>query len=102
MSHIIIGPAAGSAIRLWISAALIGHLMGFRRKIRSAGQLPSFGSIGDGLDNAMMKASGHLCRSNAATAMSGRPELSWPIATFDHIKIFHNGQRRQSATTTET
>jgi SOS-response transcriptional repressor LexA len=30
--------------------------MGFRRKIRSAGQLPSFGSIGDGLDNAMMKA----------------------------------------------
>jgi transposase InsO family protein len=37
----------------------------FTQKIRSAGLLPSFGTVGDGLDNAVMETlSGRRCRSN--------------------------------------
>jgi len=43
----------------------------FGDKIRPAGLMPSFGSVGDGLDNAIMEASGHPCRSNCSTARSG-------------------------------
>ncbi|SER50197.1 Integrase core domain-containing protein [Lentzea albida] len=36
----------------------------FGEKVRSAGLLPSSGSAGDGLGNAMMESSGHRCRSS--------------------------------------
>lgn len=48
----------------------------FGEKIRSAGLLPSFGTVGDGLDNAMMESFGPRCRSSCSTAASGRPASS--------------------------
>jgi transposase InsO family protein len=62
-----------------------------------AGLMPSFGSVGDGLDNAMIESFGPPCRSNCSTARSGRPGSSWASAIFEYIEIFHNRQRRHSA-----
>jgi transposase InsO family protein len=69
----------------------------FGDKIRAAGLMPSFGSVGDGLDNAMIESFGPPCRSNCSTARSGRPGSSWASAIFEYIEIFHNRQRRHSA-----
>ncbi|QVT81143.1 hypothetical protein ENKNEFLB_03551 [Nocardioides aquaticus] len=48
----------------------------FGEKIRSAGLMPSFGSVGDGLDNAMMEmllsaSSGHRCCFEESEQVSG-------------------------------
>ena len=69
----------------------------FGEKIRSAGLLPSFGTFGDGLDNAMMES---FCSSMQIELLNRRRwktrvELANPI--FEHIEIFRNRQRRHSA-----
>ncbi len=47
----------------------------FTNRIRQAGLMPSFGSVGDGLDNAIDEnPSGQVCKSNFLTESDGRPE----------------------------
>jgi hypothetical protein len=49
----------------------------FTNKIRTSGMMPSFGSVGDGLDNAMDKnRSGPRCRLRCSIARNGRPAWS--------------------------
>jgi transposase InsO family protein len=50
----------------------------FGDKVRSAGLVPTFGSVGGGLDNAMMNRFGPRRRSSCGTARSGRPESNSP------------------------
>jgi len=51
----------------------------FGNRIRAAGLMPSFGSVGDGLDNACESSrSGHPCRSSCSTVRAGTPESSSP------------------------
>lgn len=50
----------------------------FGEKTRSAGLLPSFGTVGDGLDNAMMESFCPRCRSSCSTDADGRPGSSSP------------------------
>ena len=46
-------------------------------RIKEAGLAPSFGSVGDGLDNAIDEnRSGQACKSNFLTASDGRLESS--------------------------
>jgi transposase InsO family protein len=63
---------------------------GFGEKIRSAGLLPSFGSIGDGLDNAMTES----FWSSMQIELLDRQKWKTPV---EYIEIFHNRQRRHSA-----
>ena len=68
----------------------------FTNRIREAGLLPSFGSVGDGLDNAMIESfwSSMQIELLDRKAWTTRTELA--NAMFDYIEIFHNRQRRHS------
>lgn len=50
----------------------------FGEKIRSAGLLPSFGSVGDGLDNAMMESFWSSMQIELLNRKGGRRESNWP------------------------
>lgn len=69
----------------------------FGVKIRSAGRLPSFGSIGDGLDNAMMDSFGSSVQIELLDRQKWKTRLELAYAIFDYIEIFHNRRRRHSA-----
>lgn len=66
-------------------------------KIRSAGLLPSFGSIGDGLDNAMMESFWSSMQIELLDRQKWKTRVELANAIFDYIEIFHNRQRRHSA-----
>jgi transposase InsO family protein len=69
----------------------------FGEKIRAAGLLPSFGSIGDGLDNAMMESFWSSMQIELLDRQKWRTRVELANAIFDYIEIFHNRQRRHSA-----
>lgn len=50
----------------------------FGEKIRSSGLLPSFGSVGDGLDNAMMESFWSSMQIELLDRQKWKPESSWP------------------------
>lgn len=66
-------------------------------KIRSAGLVPSFGSIGDGLDNAMMETFWSSMQIELLDRQKWKTRVELANAIFDYIEIFHNRQRRHSA-----
>ena len=68
----------------------------FTEKVRIAGLMPSFGSVGDALDNAMMESfwSSMLNELLDRKRWSTRIELS--NAMFDYIEVFYNRRRRHS------
>jgi putative transposase len=69
----------------------------FTNKIRQAGLMPSFGSVGDGLDNAIDEnRSGQACKSSYSTASEKKTRIELANAIFEYIEIFHNRQRRHS------
>ena len=69
----------------------------FGEKIRSAGLLPSFGSVGDGLDNAMMESFWSSMQIELLNRKKWKTRVELANAIFDYIEIFHNRQRRHSA-----
>ena len=69
----------------------------FGNKIRSAGLMPSFGSVGDGLDNAMMESFWSSMQIELLNRQRWKTRVELANAVFDYIEIFHNRQRRHSA-----
>ena len=68
----------------------------FSEKIRSAGLMPSFGTVGDGLDNAMIESFWSSMQIELLNRKKWRTRVELANAMFDYIEIFHNRQRRHS------
>ncbi len=58
--------------------------------------MPSFGSVGDGLDNAMMESFWSSMQIELLNRKKWRTRIELANAMFDYIEIFHNRQRRHS------
>ena len=69
----------------------------FGEKIRSAGLLPSFGTVGDGLDNAMMESFWSSMQIELLNRKKWKTRVELANAIFEYIEIFHNRRRRHSA-----
>jgi len=69
----------------------------FGERIRSAGLLPSFGTVGDGLDNAMMESFWSSMQIELLNRRKWKTRVELANAIFEYIEIFHNRQRRHSA-----
>lgn len=69
----------------------------FGNKIRSAGLMPSFGSVGDGLDNAMMESFWSSMQIELLNRKKWKTRIELSNAIFEYIEIFHNRQRRHSS-----
>lgn len=68
----------------------------FGEKIRSAGLLPSFGTVGDGLDNAMMESFWSSMQIELLNRRRWKTRVELANAIFEYIEIFHNRRRRHS------
>ncbi len=68
----------------------------FTNKVRSAGLMPSFGTIGDGLDNAMMESFWSSMQVELLNRKKWRTRLDLANEIFTYIEIFYNRQRRHS------
>ena len=68
----------------------------FTNKIRSSGLMPSFGTIGDCYDNAMMESFWSSMQIELLNRKKWRTRLDLANAIFDYIEIFYNRQRRHS------
>ena len=66
-------------------------------RIRGAGLLPSFGSVGDTFDNAMMQSFWSSMQIELLDRKRWRTRLELSNAMFDYIEVFYNRQRRQSS-----
>jgi transposase InsO family protein len=69
----------------------------FGDKIRSAGLMPSFGSVGDGLDNAMMESFWSSMQIELLNRKKWKTRVELANAIFEYIEIFYNRQRRHSS-----
>ena len=92
----VYGPASSGRVRkssTWASSSLAHHAdLG-----RYAGTLPSFGTVGDGLDNAMMESVWSSMQIELLNRKKWKTRVELANAIFDYIEIFHNRQRRHSA-----
>ena len=68
----------------------------FGEKVRSAGLMPSFGTVGDGLDNAMTGSFWSSMQTGLLNRKRWHTRVELANAIFDYIEIFHNRQRRHS------
>ncbi|HUW77691.1 MAG TPA: IS3 family transposase, partial [Candidatus Nanopelagicaceae bacterium] len=68
----------------------------FTNRIRQAGLMPSFGSVGDGLDNAMMESFWSSMQIELLNRKRWKTRIELANAIFEYIEIFHNRQRRHS------
>ncbi len=69
----------------------------FGDRVRTAGLLPSFGTVGDGLDNAMMESFWSSTQIELLNRRKWKTRVELANAIFEYIEIFHNRQRRHSA-----
>lgn len=69
----------------------------FGERIRTAGLLPSFGTVGDGLDNAMMESFWSSMQIELLNRRKWKTRVELANAIFEYVEIFHNRQRRHSA-----
>jgi transposase InsO family protein len=69
----------------------------FTQKIRSAGLLPSFGTVGDGLDNAMMESFWSTMQIELLNRRKWKTRIELANAIFEYIEVFYNRRRRHSA-----
>ena len=69
----------------------------FGEKIRSAGLLPSFGTVGDGYDNAMMESWWGSMQIEMVNPRRWKTPVEFSTAMFEYIEVFYNRQRRHSA-----
>lgn len=70
--------------------------LAFTNKMRSSGLMPSFGTIGDCHDNAMMESFWSSMQIKLLDRKNWRTRLDLANAIFDYIEIFYNQQRRHS------
>lgn len=66
----------------------------FTDRIRSAGLMPSFGSIDDRLDNAMMESFWSSMQIELLNRKRWKTRIDLANAIFEYIEIFHNRQQR--------
>ncbi len=69
----------------------------FTERTRAAGLLPSFGSVGDAFDNAMMESFWSSMQIELLDRKRWRTRLELTNAIFDYIEVFYNRQRRHSS-----
>lgn len=69
----------------------------FGEKIRSAGLLPSFVTVGDGYDNAMMESFWSSMQIELLNRRRWKTRVELSTAMFEYIEVFYNRQRRHSA-----
>ncbi len=69
----------------------------FTERIRAAGLLPSFGSVGDAFDNAMMESFWSSMQIELLDRKRWRTRLELTNAIFDYIEAFYNRRRRHSS-----
>lgn len=69
----------------------------FTERIRDAGLMPSFGSVGDAFDNAMMESFWSSMQIELLDRKRWKTRLELSNAMFDYIEIFYNRQRRHSS-----
>jgi transposase InsO family protein len=69
----------------------------FTQKIREAGLLPSFGTVGDGLDNAMMESFWSSMQIELLNRQKWRTRIELANAIFEYIEVFYNRRRRHSS-----
>jgi len=58
--------------------------------------MPSFGTVGDGLDNAMMESFWSSMQIELLDRKRWKTRVELSNAMFDYIEIFYNRQRRHS------
>jgi len=58
--------------------------------------MPSFGSVGDGLDNAMMESFWSTMQIELLNRQRWQTRVELANAMFDYIEIFYNRRRRHS------
>lgn len=68
----------------------------FTQKIRSAGLVPSFGTVGDGLDNAMIESFWSSMQIELLNRQKWRTRVELANAIFEYIEVFYNRRRRHS------
>ena len=59
--------------------------------------MPSFGSVGDAFDNAMMESFWSSMQNELLDRKEWKTRLELTNAMFDYIEIFYNRQRRHSS-----
>jgi len=69
----------------------------FTQRARASGLLPSMGSIGDCVDNALMESFWARVQVELLDRRRWRTRLELSTALFEYLEIFHNRQRRHSA-----
>lgn len=69
----------------------------FTERIRAAGLMPSFGSVGDAFDNAMMESFWSSMQNELFNRKKWKTRLELTNAMFDYIEVFYNRQRRHSS-----
>lgn len=69
----------------------------FGERIRTAGLLPSFGTVGDGPDNVMMESFWSSIQIELLIRRRWETRVELASAIFEYIEIFHNCQCRHSA-----
>jgi len=68
----------------------------FTDRIRTAGLIPAFGTVGDGLNNAMIESFWSSMEIELLDRKQWKTKAEFSNAIFDYIKIFYNRQRRHS------
>ena len=69
---------------------------GYLQPLHSAGLMPSFGSVGDALDDAMMESFWSSMRNELLDRKRLTPRIELSNAMFDYIAVFYNRRRRHS------
>ncbi len=87
-------PAAGGIVHADHGSQLTSWVFG--EKIRSAGLLPSFGTVGDGLDNAMIESLWSSMQIELLDRRKWKTRLELANAIFDYTEIFYNRRRHHS------
>jgi transposase InsO family protein len=68
----------------------------FTDKVRQAGLMPSFGSVGDVFDNAMMESFWSTLQIELLDRQRWKTRLELSNAIFEYIEVFYNRRRRHS------
>jgi transposase InsO family protein len=72
------------------------HGVQFTDKVRRAGLMPSFGSIGDAFDNAMMESFWSTMQIELLDRKRWKTRVELSNAIFEFIEVFYNRRRRHS------
>jgi putative transposase len=68
----------------------------FTDKVRRAGLMPSFGSVGDAFDNAMMESFWSTMQIELLDRKRWKTRVELSNAIFEFIEVFYNRRRRHS------